>query len=234
MFSVSIAGIPVGIESKHKYIERISRDYLTDREPLFTVSASEADMAYERERNDPCPGDGYIESAVIHRKIAEQLWRYDAFLFHGAVLSVDGSAYAFTAPSGTGKSTHARLWEECFGERVRYVNGDKPIVRFIDGVPYAFGTPWRGKEGFGENISAPLVGIARITRAESNFAKEMSFDDMSAVLLSQIYVPRDPLAAVRTLALLNRLSGLVRLVELGCNMEADAPIVSARALGVEI
>lgn len=234
MLKICIAGITVGIENRYKHVERISRDYITDAEPMFTVSATDKEIDGERSRELSELHDGFIESTVIHRKIAERLSDFDAFLFHGAVLAVDGFAYAFTAPSGTGKTTHTRLWLECFGDRARYVNGDKPIIRFINGVPYAFGTPWLGKEGYGANISAPLAGIVHLTRGEKNSAKAVSFDDISAVLLSQIYIPRSPLAAARTLALTDRLSSGIKLIELKCNMEKDAPLVSARALGVKI
>lgn len=234
MLTISVAGITVGIVNKYKHIERISRSYLTDREPEFTVEATEAEMAKERAQCELELHDGYIESTVIHRKIANKLWRYDAFLFHGATLELDGRAYAFTAPSGTGKTTHTRLWLERFGARVRYVNGDKPIVRFIDGVPYAFGTPWLGKEGYGENTSSPLAGIACLKRGEANEARRLSFDEASNILLSQIYIPREPTAALRTLALVNRLSEGVLLIELKCNMDIEAAEVAARALGAEL
>ena len=235
MLLLSIADITVGVENRYKHIERISRDYTVDSgAPLFTVSASDEDIARERGNLDEDFHDAFLESTVIHRKIADQLWRYDAFLFHGAVLAVDGGAYAFTAPSGTGKTTHTRLWLELLGERAEYLNGDKPIIRFIDGVPYAYGTPWLGKEGYGSNISAPLLGIARLARGKENSARGVSFDDISSILLSQIYIPRAPMAAARTLALVGRLSEGVKLIELECNMEKDAAVTSAAAFGIKV
>lgn len=234
MFTISVAGITVGILNKYKHIEHIARAYRTEQEPDFTVEATEAEMERERAQCELELHDGYIESTVIHRKIANNLWRYDAFLFHGATLEVDGRAYAFTAPSGTGKTTHTRLWLARFGERARYVNGDKPIVRFIDGVPYAFGTPWLGKEGYGENTSSPLVGIACLKRGAVNEARKLSFDEASDILLSQIYIPREPAATLRTLALVNRLSEGVSLIELKCNMDIEAAEVAARSLGAEL
>ena len=232
MLTIGIAGIAVGIEHRYAHIERISRDYLVDAEPAFCVGATDSQIEAERAVNELGLADGYLESTVIHRNIAEQLWKIDAFVLHGSVIYIDGKAYAFTAASGTGKSTHTRLWCERFGERVRYVNGDKPRVRFIGGVPYAYGAPWRGKEGYGENVAVPLCGIAYLERSETNFAKEISFDDVSVELLSRVYVPRGPLAAARTLALVGRLSSGVRHITLGCNMELEAAEVAAKAFGV--
>lgn len=234
MLTIGIAGITVGIENRYRHIEYISRDYVTSGEPAFTVRASDEEIAAERLASGGEYNDAYLESTVIHRKIAERLWEIDAFVLHGAVISVDGAAYAFTAASGTGKSTHTRLWCERFGERVEYVNGDKPIVRFIDGVPYVYGTPWRGKEGYGRNVSVPLRGIAYLERSVSNFAEELSFDEISSELMSRVYLPRTPLGAARTLGLVGRLASDMRHIRLGCNMETEAAEVAARAFGIAV
>jgi serine kinase of HPr protein (carbohydrate metabolism regulator) len=58
---------------------------------------------------------------------------YDTFLFHGSAIAVDGVGYLFTAKSGTGKSTHARLWRELLGARAVMVNDDKPLLRVTEG-----------------------------------------------------------------------------------------------------
>lgn len=231
MLRVSIAGIPFGINNRYGYVERIMQDYLTADSPLFVLEATDAEIAAEREGFEGFP-DEYLESTVIHRQLAERLPEYDALVFHGAVIAVDGLAYAFTAPSGTGKTTHTRLWIERLGGRAKYLNGDKPIIRFNGDTPYAYGTPWRGKERYGENISLPLAGIALVGRAESNSAASVSADDMSSALVSQIYLPRGGAAALRTLSLLDRLLGSVKLIELKCNMNTDAVDASAAAFGV--
>ena len=71
---------------------------------------------------------------------------YGAFLMHAAVVEVDGIAYVFTAPSGTGKSTHVQLWLDHFGPRARVLNGDKPLFRFEGNTLYACGTPGRARK----------------------------------------------------------------------------------------
>ncbi len=60
-----------------------------------------------------------------YRKLAESLLEYGVLLFHGSSVAVDGFGYIFAAQSGTGKSTHARLWRELLGERAVMVNDDK-------------------------------------------------------------------------------------------------------------
>lgn len=61
--------------------------------------------------------NGRHKKIYKYRKIAEKLVQYDVMLFHGSAVAVDGIGYLFTAKSGTGKSTHTRLWREYFGDR---------------------------------------------------------------------------------------------------------------------
>ncbi|MBR5449286.1 MAG: hypothetical protein IKV43_04775, partial [Clostridia bacterium] len=120
MITIKVAGLAIGIDNRFEYITRLAADYLTDEPPLFTVRATDDDIAEEAKMTDVKFPDGYLESIVAYRKIAEILPSYDAFVFHGAVLNYDGRAVAFTAKSGVGKTTHTRLWLSEFGEKVHY------------------------------------------------------------------------------------------------------------------
>ena len=233
MLKIKIAGIPIGINNRYRHVEQLCRDYLTDEEPLFTVSATDEELAKEKELSGGTYSPGYLESVVIYRNIAEQIPRYDAVVFHGAVLNKDGKAYAFTARSGVGKTTHTRLWLDEFGDSVHYLNGDKPIIRIIDGTPYAFGTPWQGKEGYGVNESAPLVAIALLERNEKNSATLIDPKDGTVRLIKQIYIPRDSVSAALAMRIADSIIRSTRLVELKCNKEREAAMVAYRAMLVE-
>lgn len=69
----------------------------------------------------------YLETLAVYRKIVTRLVFSDILLIHGSAIAVDGKAYLFTAPSGTGKSTHTRMWREYFKDRAVMVNDDKPL-----------------------------------------------------------------------------------------------------------
>ena len=230
MIVVKLADIPIGIDNRYKYIENYARDYLTDEEPVFTVSISDDDIERERAATDEDFTPGYLESIATYRKIAERLPDYDAVVFHGAVLSHRGKAYAFTARSGVGKTTHTRLWLSEIGEGVHYLNGDNPIIRLIDGKPYAFGTPWRGKEGYGVNESAPLEAIALLERGVDNSAREVEPKEGVVRLIKQIYIPRDPRSAMLSMRVANGILAKVRVVELKCNMDSEAAIIAAKEM----
>ena len=116
----------------------------------FTIATTQSDIDFEREksaREDIKEGipirhfsDAYLETLAVYRKIADHILSCDTLLFHGSVIAIDGEGYLFTAKSGTGKSTHTRLWREYFGERAVMVNDDKPLLHITDSGVTAYGT----------------------------------------------------------------------------------------------
>ena len=146
-------------------------------------------------------------------------------------MALDGSAYAVTAKSGVGKTTHTRLWLKAFGGRTHYLNGDKPIIRFIDGTPYACGTPWQGKEDYGRNEMLPLSAIAFLERGIENCAYAIPLRDAVTRLASQVYLPKEnPGHTLLAMSLLDKLVRGVRLVRLECNMDISAAHVAIKAM----
>ena len=107
----------------------------------------------------------YMESA---RQFYRELRRFGGLMLHASAVELDGKAYLFSAPCGTGKSTHTRLWQQVFGERAHVFNDDKPALRLIDGKWYAYGTPWCGKDGININMKAELAGICFLKQAPQN------------------------------------------------------------------
>ena len=147
------------------------------------------------------------------------------------MIEVDGRAFAFTAQSGTGKSTHIRLWRRVFGERVGIVNGDKPILRFgDDGILRAYGTPWSGKEGWNRNIAVPLSSIVVLERGTT--VRILPLDNGEAVshLLSQILLGDDAEEVFLTLGMLDRVLAAVDTKLLYCTPTEEAARVAFGAL----
>ena len=227
MFNISLAGISVGIDNRYAEIENISRDFLTDEPAEFTVRATDAELQAELALGTGAPPE-LCESIVLYRKIAERLPEYDALVFHSAIIAIDGKAYAITARSGVGKTTHLRLWLQAFGDRVYILNGDKPTVRRINGQIYVSGTPWRGKEGYGRAGMLPLCGIGFLKRSAENFAEDITPEQALNDFLAQIYIPKHA-GAVKTLALADEMLSSIPLVRLHVNMDISAPAVALAA-----
>lgn len=232
MIKIKIADIPILIMNRYPYTEEYCKDYITDEPEQFTVSVSDEDIENERKVAEyQGAGEDILENTAIFRKIAEKMPDYDAFLFHSSSIELGGYAYVFTANSGVGKTTHTRLWLSEFGDEVSILNGDKPIVRFFDGVPYICGTPWQGKENYGKNAMKPLKGVAFLSRGKENVAKRIKPEEAVMKFMSQIFLPRSsPDYLRKTLKLADKMLKSVRLVELHCNMEKEAAYVSRAAL----
>jgi hypothetical protein len=95
-------------------------------------------------------------------------------LTHASSVIYEGRAYLFLGKSGTGKSTHSRMWQTAL-EGVELMNDDHPVLRVDeDGNTVAYGSPWSGKTPCYKNLSAPLGGVIRISRAPHNRAVRLS------------------------------------------------------------
>lgn len=110
-----------------------------------------------------------------------QLLRYNGMMLHASAVVVDGYAYLFSGPCGIGKSTHTALYKGAFPEAV-IINDDKPALRCLDGVWYAFGTPWCGKDGINVNMSAPLAGICFLHRGDTLLRRLTTLEAVPQIL----------------------------------------------------
>ena len=235
-FVVELAETPVRIRCRFEENRRFLRDYLSDKEPLFTVEPTADDLARMQTDVDqmdrtngrrPRPRPEYfLENNAIHALLAEGLVKYDALLTHGSTLCMDGQAYVFTAPSGTGKSSHSSLWRKAFGDRVWMVNDDKPLLRIKEDGVAAFGTPWDGKSRLSRNASAPLKAVVWLTRDVVNHIEPMSRAAAFPILMSQCFASKIPATMKRIVELEKTLLNAAEFYKLGCNLDPEAAIVA--------
>ena len=234
MFCVQIAEVLVAIENSYAFTERLCADYIVDVLPdecNFSVSATPEEIAAENSDDDTF-SPAYCESLALYRKICTRMLDYDAFLLHAAVVSYAGRGFAFAAKSGTGKSTHVAQWMRALGDDVTVVNGDKPILRWRNGEAVetacdqpvrefiAYGTPYCGKENWGQNTSVPLRAVCFIERCEPGEPDRLSRleDDWEIVarIMNQILMQHDSVLAARQLDVLDRLVNSVSFYVLRC------------------
>ena len=234
MLIVGIAGLVIGIKCRYSYLEKRCAAYATEGTPDFTVSISDNMIEEEKARAVTVPAgadDGYFESLCAAREIAHRLPTYGAFLFHAAVIEYKGEAIAFTAPSGTGKSTHIKNWKRAFGADVGIVNGDKPILRFEnDGTLVAYGSPWAGKEGWNRNVGRPLRAIVFLERGEENTIHPLSPADAALPVMNQILLESEPETVDATLSLADRMLSTVKLYRLACTPDVGSALVAKNGI----
>ncbi len=224
-----IADLNIKIENNYNYTSVLCKDYLVSDED-YQIIATPDKNDIEKDRSlSPNARDEYLESLSIYRSISNQLIDYDGFILHAAVVEKDGVAYAFSAKSGTGKTTHIKLWTECFPD-ARIINGDKPLIRFYENTPYIYGTPWCGKEKFNINTKAPLKALCFIERAKENSIDVLPKKDAVARIFNQLLIPTNPSRLNKLLDLVDRLIESVPTYLLKCNMELSAAEVAYEAM----
>lgn len=216
------ADINVEITAVHPFIHSFCRDYLACEPADFSIEITQSDIEFERSLAEHSTvSDSYLESLAVYRKIAEIMPNYSAFLMHGSAIAVDGQGYVFAAASGTGKSTHTRLWRELLGNRAVMINDDKPLIRVhSDGAAVMYGTPWDGKHRLSRNTAVPLKAICFLRRAEDNTIQEMPRKAAIPMMIERVYRPTNTEALSKTLTLIDKMN--VRFYCLDCNMDLSA------------
>jgi len=159
-----------------------------------------------------------------------KLLGFEGLMLHSSVVVVDGKAYLFSADPGTGKSTHTQLWLSLFGDRAFILNDDKPALRLVNGVWYAYGTPWSGKYDISANVGVPIQGIAILTRGQNNEIVPYSGSKAIFDLYSQTSRLRQAQNRIKLLELLDKLMTQVPIWKLKCNMEPEAAVVAYEAM----
>ncbi len=224
MFLLGMADLCIQVNNQYSFVETQCKGFPGKGEPSFSVSVTDEEIA--KEQAGGSFSAGYCESICVYRKICEILPAYNIFLMHSAVIEVGGRAYAFTAKSGVGKSTHLGLWLKNI-EGARVLNGDKPLYRLEeDGRITVFGTPWNGKENWGVNASASLQAVCFIERGAENSIRQAPEHEVIARLMHQLYLRGSRESVDRQLMLMNELVKAVPYYVLSCTISDEAALLS--------
>ena len=231
-FCMTIAGHTACVTSLFESTPQYFRAYLSDDSPEFSIQVTreniafeQADLLEEAHRDGFKPRvftDPFLERAAIQRAFAEYLFDDNILLFHGSAVAVDGEGYLFTAHSGTGKSTHTRLWRQLFGDRAVMVNDDKPFLELRSDGVWLHGSPWSGKHGLDANICVPLKGLCILERGKENYICPATAEEARPMLQKQAYQPLTVEKGEAFLKLTEQLSASVPLWKMACNKQPDA------------
>ncbi len=229
VFNIKIAGIPIRVRCRHQENCDFFHSYVTDEEAALELEAGDEDIEFTKAHLRKYDGESaerysdiYLENLSLMYVLSKKLLDFDVLMIHSSALCMDGNGYLFMAPSGTGKSTHARLWRETFGDRVWMINDDRPMVRLEDGKAVVYGTPWDGKHKLSRNASAPLKAVVWLTRAENNHVERLQQADAFPVLMAHTAWAKTGLQKIRTLQLVRALLETTAFYKLGCNTDPQA------------
>ncbi len=271
---IKIADFPIVLRPDFDLKTTLFNNYLCEHnDNNFTIDVIKRIIDKGYDDNNGTVRKGIVFMFYVLEHLAQKLPYNSSFLLHSVVFDINGAGVAFSALSGTGKSTHLANWyaylngtenmpeslkrllkdenlnieKDGNSPKLTIVNGDKPIVRFFDedfckqnnleipkgtefGVPYAYGTPWCGKEGLGCNMRTPLKHICFIERSDTNFVTKIDKTQAVERIMKQVYMPKDPVALSKTLELVNRLINSCELWIIHCNMEPESAEVAYKAI----
>lgn len=222
----NIADIIVDINVRYPLLKNQGRQYLcnVDAPAVVTIDLGD-EFIRDRQRDNPHLSPDVIEYLWTGAEYYNALLNFNGMMLHASCVVYDGLAYLFSAPCGTGKSTHTSLWLQRFpGSYI--LNDDKPALRIINGEVYAFGTPFSGKTDLSVNRGVPVGGICVLKRGETNSVKPIPTDDALFNILNQTVRPYYESDMDKLLAVLDVILRKIPIYELHCNTDITAAEVA--------
>lgn len=221
----SIAGLSIGMEYKYPRMINQSAAYICDAKKTdFDISLTDEALEIAHRENphlsvDEC--EYMMTGFVFYRNLVG----FNGMLLHASAVIRNGYAYLFSAPSGTGKSTHTSLWLKNFPD-ARILNDDKPALRIIGGEVKACGTPWSGKSDLNMNLCLPIGGICFLERSEKNHIQKITSGEAIPLMMNQTVRPKMLGNIDKLLDTLGSIIEKTDIYKMGCNMEDEAALLA--------
>ncbi len=226
-----IVDLYIDLGYKHDRLIHQAAAYKTDENesPNITIYLSDKFIEDKQKENPHLTVEDceYIWTGAL---FYDALINFNAFILHSSAVMIDGRAYLFSAPSGTGKSTHTSLWLKHFGDRAQILNDDKPAIRICENGIRAYGTPWSGKTDLNINTDAELAGICFLERDTTNHIKEISKSEAIMKVLNQTLRPSEEKQMGLLLDTLDTVISKIPIYKMGCTISEEAAVMAYEAM----
>ena len=221
-----IAGLKVQMEPRFHRLTRQSASYISSGVPVIRVGPGPRDEANslmeslsQEEREYICCGAAFSRGILEHGR----------FFLHASAVVCGGEAYLFSAPSGTGKSTHTALWLDLFPESF-ILNDDKPVLQpRKDGVT-VWGTPFAGKTDLQVNRGVPLKAICFLKQGSENQIRRLDETEALARMLNNTWRPNTGCGMERLLDLMQMILAQRPMYEMTCTTQLEAAQLSYKVM----
>lgn len=218
-----IAGIIVDMNVHFPHLKSQGEDYkYSGPEPADVTIRLSPEFYEQKLAENPHLDYEMIEYIWMGSEFYNALIHFNGMLLHSSCVVYNNEAYLFSAPCGTGKSTHTQLWLKRF-DGAYILNDDKPAIRLTENGVYAYGTPFSGKTNLNVNKGVPIKGICVLERDSYNHIEPIEPDDALFCILNQTVRPFNEEDMDKMLSTLDAVMKAVPVYRLYCNMELDAP-----------
>lgn len=221
-----IAGVRVDMEPRYPRTLKQSEAYISrDLDNINMRIRLSDELLKNCQKENPHLDLDTCEYILLGSEFYNYLPEFGGFLLHSSAVVHNGKAYLFSAPCGTGKSTHTQLWLKRFDDAY-ILNDDKPAIRITKNGFFVYGTPFSGKTDLNVNKAVPLGGICALERGETNYIEKMDAEEALFRILNQTIRPYDEKKMEILLKLLDKLINTMPVYKLHCNMDIEAADVA--------
>lgn len=219
-----IADLHIEMKCSGETLRMQGKPYQTEAagQPNIVIDISDDKL---RQMNEGYPQFSFDEWEYIHKSFAfsYRLPEHSGFCLHASAVAMDNKAVLFSAACGTGKSTHAGLWREYFGNKAVIINDDRPALRLMGDKMVVYGTPWSGKTNLNANIKVPLQAVVFLEQAKENHMERLTNQEAIKLLVRHSIRPSHDSGKMNTLlTLLDALLQKAPVYKMGCNISIDA------------
>ncbi len=236
----SRVGEDIELPSSNKLTDREDYNWYSDGDGRYTMCFTDPDEGFVCARLDYDDNlktakavlkdvkalcgidDEFFLSNILERLFRLVIVFYGGFIVHASSIVHEGYGLAFSAVSGTGKSTHTDLWQRVY-PGTYMLNDDGPALRQTGDTWYIYGTPWAGTSGINKNEKAPLKALVFLERSEYNVIRDISAIEGLRRIFEAIIHPVSDELMNRVLTAVSSFMSLARMCVLGCNISEEAP-----------
>lgn len=221
-----IAGLKIEMNPQYPRLARQSENYLSTGAPLMRIFPEQYEALYNSlQKRSPEDREYVCSSAIFCREII----RHKRFFLHASAVVSDGEAYLFSAPSGTGKSTHTSRWLERF-DGTYILNDDKPVIFPQNNKITVYGSPFAGKTNLQVNAGVPLKAVCFLSRGDKNVITPIKDEKAIALFLDNTYRPKNSAEMNILFDMIEKVIGSVKVFEMVCKNDCEAADISYKAM----
>lgn len=167
--TIRLGQCELNVCAEHKELLSVFRDFITEpgkQEEFISVGTYEKNQYLDQFPFSEW--NAYAEQKCLLILASDNMMKFNQFIFHSVAVTIKGSTWLLSGPSGIGKSTQYRNLRKLYPDEVKIISGDNPVLALMDGKVIVYPSPWNGKENWHSLNSGTLSGIILLEQSKQN------------------------------------------------------------------